>query len=194
MLALLSFLAFGQNANPLETFLPADALSLAGVSADSFVNRDEPLRFVLVGADFDVTDPGDIQLRINGSVVTRDQLRLTSSVITVVNALADGKNEISFKAYDTVGRPLYYNATLWAGTARLRVELVRPDGSPFTEAAAITVAVGDDASARAQGTTNTGTLELRNVPAGRLSITAISGAKRSAVGISGTQRVVRLVL
>ena len=194
MLALLSFLAFGQNANPLETFLPADALSLAGVSADSFVNRDEPLRFVLVGADFDVTDPGDIQLRINGSVVTRDQLRLTSSVITVVNALADGKNEISFKAYDTAGRPLYYNATLWAGTARLRVELVRPDGSPFTEAAAITVAVGDDASARAQGTTNTGTLELRNVPAGRLSITAISGAKRSAVGISGTQRVVRLVL
>ena len=193
-LAALAILALGQDANPLEEFLPADALTLAGVSADSFANRDEPLRFGLKGADFDVTDPGGVQLRINGAAVSREGLRLTSNEIAAANVLADGKNEIAFKAYDTVGRPLYYNATLWAGTALVRVELIRPDGSPFTEPAVVTVTLGDNASARALGTTRTGTLEVRNVPAGRLSIEAASGGKRTVVGVTETPPLVRLVL
>jgi hypothetical protein len=144
------FSVVAQQPNPLDQSLPADALSLVGMPPDSFVSRIEPLRFALTGTEFYVADSGDVRLTINGVAVSGQQLSLTPGLITAPNVLVDGRNQVSLKAYDTVGRPLYFNATLWAGAARLRVELVNPDSTPFLGRTEVSASPVDDPSVRTQ--------------------------------------------
>jgi len=173
---------FGDD-NPLEQNLPADALQLVGMSPQSFNPRTGGLRFSLTGAEFETTTPQDFVLTINGSRVPVSQLVIEANLLTANVTLANGRNQISFKGYDTVGRPLYLNTTLWAGSSTLRVNLVNPNGTVFTQQANIVAALSDDPGVTAQGITTTGTILFSNVP-GRTILVKATGINNE-IGTAG---------
>src|SRR5436190_8494356 len=150
--------------NPLDQSLPAGALALVGASPDTFNTQTGGLRFSLAGAEVDASTPDDFILTINGSRVGSSQLTIQPHLLTANATLLNGRNTIALKAYDTVGRPLYLNTTLWAGSSSLRVNLINPDGSPFLQQANVTVALSDDSSVTAQATTTSGSALFSNVP------------------------------
>lgn len=176
--------------NPLDQSLPAGALALVGASPDTFVSRTGGLRFSLAGAEFDAT-PADVTLTVNGAAVAADRFLIEPNLLTANLTLADGRNIIRLKAYDTIGRPLYYNATLWAGSATLRINLVNADGTAFTQQANVVAALSDDPAVTAQGTTSTGSITFSNVPARTILIKAKGiGNEIGTAGVIGTQGVV----
>lgn len=178
--------------NPLDQSLPEGALTLVGASPDRFVARSGGLRFSLVGTEFD-PNKNDITLKINGSRVSASQLVVEPNLLTANVTLADGKNTISLKAYDTIGRPLYYNATLWAGSSTLRVNLVNANGTTFTQQANVIAALSDDPGVTAQGITTTGTITFTNVPARTILVKATGiGNEFGTAGIVGNQGVVTI--
>ncbi len=178
--------------NPLEQNLPPGALALVGVSPDTFVSRTGALRFSLTGADFDAT-AADVTLTINGARVSADRFTIDPHLLTANVTLADGRNDLSFKAYDTVGRPLYYKTTLWAGSSVLRVNLVNADGTPFTQQASVVAALSDDPAITAEATTTAGSVTFSNVPV-RTILVKVKGINNEigTAGVIGSQGVVTI--
>lgn len=179
-----------EAANPLDQSLPAGALALVGASPDTFVSRTGGLRFSLAGAEFDPT-PGDVMLTVNGTPVAADRFLIEPHLLTANVTLADGRNTIFLKTYDTIGRPLYYNATLWAGSATLRVNLVNANGTAFTQQASVVAALSDDPAVTAQGTTSSGSITFSNVPGRTILVKAKGlGNEIGTAGVVGSQGVV----
>ena len=171
--------------NPLELSLPMNSLQLVGGSSSTFVSSNG-LQFSLTGADFDTT-AGDVVLTINGSQVPASSLTITEHLLSANIALANGKNVVSLKAYDTVGRPLYYNGTLWAGSSALTVRLINPDGTAFTQQATVLAILSDDQSVRAELTTTSGLVTFPNMPARTILIKAKGASNQTgSAGIIGT--------
>lgn len=127
----------GEAVNPLDVFLPADALRLVGLNPDGFNSRTGPLRFSLTGAEFE-QELVAVTLTINGARVPLGKITVGPDLLSADVTLANGRNDISLKTYDHVGRPLYFQKTVWAGSSSLQVQLVHPDGSPFLAAATVT--------------------------------------------------------
>jgi hypothetical protein len=183
-----------QAGNPLDTFLPADALTLVGASPEGFNSRTAPLRFRLVGAKFDVENVADFSLTINGDAVATHLLAVDAHLLTANVGLADGRNDIALKAYDTVGRPLYFQRTLWAGSATLQVKLVNPDGSPFLQSATVAAVLSDDEVAQ-QARTTTGTAVFKYVPSRTILVKAQgAGNQTGTAGVIGSQGVVTITM
>ncbi len=182
-----------QTLNPLDRILPADSLKPVEASADQF-NAPAPLRFRLKGAQFDRT-VADVILSINGECVTGRHIRISSHQLTTDVQLTDGANLVSLKAYDTVGRTLYYNATLWSGNWTLRVDLVGPDGAAVQSVCTVVVSVPGDDTVRQEQMTNRGSATFKNLPAHKVIVNA-----HATDGVSGTTEIfgsagsVRLVL
>jgi len=185
--------AGGCAPNPLDRFLPLDALSLAGVSADAFNPLDATLRFVLVGAQYSEF-PEDVELRVNGSLVPPGSLVRGPSEVAATSVLEEGRNEVAFTATDDAGRPLFLEATLWAGSETLTVTLVDEGGMPFTEPTDVRVSLGDAPSVAAEGSTSSGTLQLQNLPDRTLLIQASTAENHlgllGAIGSQGSVEVV----
>jgi len=179
--------------NPLDQSLPAGALALVGASPDTFNSRTGGLRFSLAGAELDGTAPADFILTINGSRVATAALTVEPHLLTANVTLANGRNDISLKAYDTVGRPLYHKATLWAGSSTLRVNLINANGSPFLQQATVVAALSDDPAVTAQAITSTGTVTLLNVPARTILVKAKGiGNEIGTAGVIGSIGVVTI--
>jgi hypothetical protein len=175
----------GGDENPLEVSLPMDALRLVGGSATTF-NSTNGLRFSLTGAQFDLT-AADVVLTINGGQVAPGAIVLADHQLTANITLANGRNQISLKAYDTMGRPLYFNGTLWAGNSTLSVRLVNPDGSAFLPQAAVTVTLSDDQSVVAQASAINGVATFANMPARTILIKAKGASNETgSAGVIGT--------
>ncbi len=178
--------------NPLDQSLPAGALALVGGSPDTFNSRTG-LRFSLAGAEFDATTPADFILTVNGLRVGTDRLTIAPHLLTANVTLANGRNLVSLKAYDTVGRPLYFNATLWAGSSSLRVNLVNADGSPFLKQTTVVAALSDDPAVAAQAISSSGSVTFLNVPARTILIKAKGiDNEIGAAGVIGTVGVVNI--
>lgn len=178
--------------NPLEQTLPAGALVLMGAAPDTYVSRTDGLRFSLAGAEFDAT-LADITLNINGAAVPAGSLVIEPQLLTANVTLADGRNDVSLQAYDTVGRPLYYKATLWAGSATLQVNLVNPNGTAFTEQANVIASLSDDPAVGAEGVTTTGSITFTNIPTRTILIKAKGiGNQFGTAGFIGTQGIVTI--
>lgn len=179
--------------NPLDQSLPAGALALFGASPDMFNSSAAEVRFSLTGAEFDATTPGDFTLTINEVDVGADHLTIEPHLLMANVTLADGRNDVSLKAYDTVGRPLYYKATLWGGSSTLHVNLVNPDGTPFLQQATVVAALSDDPSVAGQAITTTGSVTFQNVPARTILIKASGiGHEIGAAGVIGSAGVVTI--
>lgn len=117
--------------NPLEEVLGEGALTLEGVTDTNLNPVDATLMFVLKTSTF-ATDPKEIKLTINDKPVDPAALQMTSAQILVPAKLDDGRNDIVFKAYDSVGRPVYMQKTIWAGSNQLVVAIVDDNGAPVT--------------------------------------------------------------
>lgn len=181
-----------QADNPLDQSLPPGALALVGRSPDTFSSTLGGLSFSLTGAEFDAT-PGDVTLTVNGASVPPSQIVIGPNLLTANVTLANGRNVISFKAYDTIGRPLYYKTTLWAGSSSLRVNLINADGTAFTQQANVVAALSDDPSVTAQGLTTSGSITFTNVPSRTILVKA-KGANNQigTAGIVGSQGTVSI--
>ncbi len=176
-----------QAENPLDQNLPEGALALVGASPDTFVSRNG-LRFGLNGAEFDTTAASEFVLTINGLRVPASSLVTTAHLLTANVTLVDGRNNVSLKAYDTVGRPLYLTATLWAGSYTFQVNLVNPDGTPFTTQTSVVAALTDDPSVSEQAITTTGTVSFQNFPGRTILIKAKGiGNEIGTAGVLGYQ-------
>lgn len=160
-----------QAENPLDQSLAPGALALVGRSPNAFSSRTGGLRFSLATAEFD-NAPADFKLTINGSQVPASALVIEPNLLTANVTLADGRNVIRFKGYDTIGRPLYYNTTIWAGSGVLRVNLVDANGAVFTPQANVVGALSDDASVVAEGIASNGSVTFSNLPGRTILIKA----------------------
>ncbi|MDP9193006.1 MAG: dockerin type I repeat-containing protein [Acidobacteriota bacterium] len=178
--------------NPLEVSLPMGALELVGGSPTAFYNNNSGLRFSLAGAEFDQTT-GDVVLSINGNQVPASSLVITDHLLTANINLTNGRNRISLKAYDTVGRPLHYNSTIWAGNTTLTVQLVTASGSPFLQPATVVATLSDDTSVMAEATTSTGVVSFANMPSRTILIKAKgAGNETGTAGVIGTSGSVQI--
>jgi hypothetical protein len=184
-----------QAENPLDQpLLDPGALSLLEGSTSTFNRRSGPLQFSLVGADFSL-DPTEVVLTINGVPVPTSSLAITDHLLSANTPLADGKNVVSLKAYDTVGRPLYFTGTLWAGAATLRVNLVNPNGTPFLQETTIVVSLSDDPAVVARITTVGGTALFPFMPARTVLVKAQGlGNETGTAGVIGTQGTVQVTM
>ena len=180
--------------NPLDVQLAADALSLAGVSSNTFNPVGAALQFTLSGAEF-YPDPDEIDLRINDSSVASADLTIDSQTLTVSPTLSEGRNEITLGAVDTIGRPIYFTTTLWAGTSTLDVELVNKDGLPFTEPATVVAKLVEDQTVFAEASTTTGAVQFQNIPDRTILLQATTSNNHlGIIGVFGSVGSVQIML
>lgn len=169
--------------NPLDQFLPPDALTLSSVSESGFNAVSAPLTFDLTGDEF-FDDPAQVSLTVNGRKIPSGSITVAPSRITATSALTEGRNVIQFAGVDTIGRPLYHTATVWAGYTSLRVDVVDAGGAPVTDAVTVRVTLTDDQDVYAESTTSTGTAVFGNLPARTVLVKATaSGNRLGTVGL-----------
>lgn len=171
--------------NPLEVSLPMNALQLVGGSSKTFNSRNG-LSWSLTGAEFDLT-VADVTVKVNGAQVPASQISITDHLLTANVTLANGRNTVSLKAYDTVGRPLHYNEVLWAGSSSLTVTLVNANGTAFLQQATVVATLSDDRSVMAEATTTTGSITFPNMPSRTILIKAKGiNNETGTAGVIGT--------
>lgn len=146
----------------LDTFLADGALTLTGVESAKINPVSSVLSFNLAGTAFS-QHLSDTRLQINGVDVSSSSFSIQNNKITAANVLVDGKNQIFLKSYDVNGRPLYLEATVWAGSRSVLVSL-NSAGKPFTGAATVTVSLSDDPTIVIQGVLNAGKYVFSNLP------------------------------
>lgn len=166
--------------NPLDTFLPDNAVTLSGVSTQALNAVSSELVFKVDPGTFS-SEAADTKVTINGSVATN--VTVASNTVTVKNALVNGKNVIVFKGYDSDGRSLHYTQTVWAGQSNVTVNLVDADGVAFTEDTSVRLALSDDDTVGAMLQTSTGSVTFTNVPDRTFLLSAI--AANAVTGASG---------
>ena len=149
--------------NPLDTFLPDNAVTLSGVNPKAFNALSSTLAFHLSVGAF-AQGAGQTTLTINNVAVDASHITVNGNDVTVKNALYDGKNVIAFAAHDDQGRNVYLNQTIWAGQGLLTVKLIGSDKTAFTKSTAINFGLADDQTVLAQATTSTGTAQFTNLP------------------------------
>jgi len=160
---------------------------------DTFISRNG-LRWSLENSEFDTESlPEDFVLIVNGKRFPSDNLVIEKHLLTANLSLADGRNDVSLKAWDKVGRTLYYEAILWAGNNTIIVSLVNPDGTPFTPQTNVVASIADDPNIAARVVTSNGTATLVNIPDRTILIEA-KGANNElgSVGMVGSQKAVKI--
>ncbi|GIG60886.1 hypothetical protein Lfu02_52580 [Longispora fulva] len=165
--------------NPLDQVLPDGALQLAGLSATGFNATSAEVAYTLTGAAFDA-DQGGGSFTINGNPVPTT---VTAGKISAgTNRLVSGKNVISFKGYDTTGRPLYRTDTIWAGNTSVPVRVVDDVNHVLiTDLVTVRVSLSDNLAVYAEATTTTGTLTIPSVPARTILVKATASGNRLGV-------------
>ena len=129
-----------------------------------------------------------MSLTINGNPVPSSNLLIEPQRIVCTSELINGQNDISFSAYDTVGRPLYYSTTIWAGTRTFHINIVNENGLPVTDPVIVEARLADDQSVMVQATTTDGNVEFWNFPDRTILIKASTADNRFGLtGVLGWQ-------
>lgn len=164
--------------NPLDTNLPEDSVTVPGVSTEGFNASTTPVRFAVKNTTL-AADHAEATVRVNGVEVPAAALTVASDGVTMTSGLGDGRNDIEFTAYDSIGRNLYHNATIWAGDQSVRVLLVDGDsGLPFTAPTTVRLALTDDASVGQELATSTGEAVFTHVPLRTVLVRGTAGGNR----------------
>lgn len=176
------------NPPPVETNIldvalqDEEALTISGVSETSLNKSAVDVDFLLKGADFDL-NKDEVNLSVNETKVESSDLNISAKKISASLKLEDGKNELKFKAYDSIGRPLYKSMTLWSGSNAIEVVVVDEQGAPFLKPVDLKVLLSDDPNISSSGTTSTGSLIFSNIPSRTIIVEA--SADNNIVGVSG---------
>lgn len=149
--------------NPLDTSLPEGALTLTGVDPWAFNNAASTLTFRLSAGVFS-GNAADTTVKVNKNIVNTSNVTIAGNVVTVKNALQDGKNTIGFASMDGDGRSVYLTQIIWAGQGTLKVSLLTSSGKAFMSPAQVTVNLADDQKVLAKGSTSTGAISFDNLP------------------------------
>lgn len=131
---------------------------LNGASPTGFNNAAATLEFRLTTGQFDISDA---KLLVNDEPV---QVATLPDLVTASNILQDGRNDMALTAYDTLGRPIWFYATLWAGSSSSTVDVRDDTGNLYLAPVVITAYLGDAPQIYQNVSTNTGTAQLSNVP------------------------------
>lgn len=174
---------------PLDTGLlenggGAGTLIMEGVDPLAFNAVSSTLQFVLSG-NFFAEEVSSVTLRING-------LRANSNLLTFVSStelsadveLDEGVNEISLKAFDTTGRPLYVEEVVYAGKHSLTVDIVDEEGDPVFLSTTIKLSLSDDPDVFVTKTTTTGSVVFTRLPERTVILDATT--ETNLVGSAGT--------
>jgi hypothetical protein len=176
------------NPPPVETNIldvalqDEEALTVSGVSKTSFNKSAVDVDFLLKGADFDL-NKDEVNLSVNETKVESSDLNISAEKISASLKLENGKNELKFKAYDSIGRPLYKNMTLWSGSNAIEVVVVDEQGAPFLKPVDLKVSLSDDPDISSSGTTSTGSLIFSNIPSRTIVVEAHND--NNLIGVSG---------
>lgn len=149
--------------NPIDVPLPEGALTITGSDPGTLHPVGSDVTFALDGSTFD-TDPATSTVTVDGQPLTPDRVERTESRLTATDALRDGRNVVRLRAFDSAGRPLHHETTLWAGSRTLTVQVVDDAGQPFTAETEVTLQLADDPSVETVVTTTDGSAEFSNVP------------------------------
>ena len=184
----------GCAGNPLDQFLAPGALSLVGVSLEGFNPLSAQLRFVLAGTDFSEF-PEDALLEVNGYSVSPASLALSAQEIVATDVLENGRNDVVLAATDALGRPLHFQATVWAGSYTLNVALVDELGAAFTLGSDVRASLGDDQSVHADASTSSGAVAFENLPDRTILVQASTADNHLGIGgFVGSQGGVEVVM
>jgi hypothetical protein len=182
------------NLPPDEIWLPLGAFGLVDGSPDTFIRRNG-LRWFLEGVEFSMSFPEENVLTVNGNRVPTDNLVIEEHLLTANITLDDGRNEVTLKVYDMMGRALYYEATLWAGDNTVTVSLVNPDGTPFTKQTEVIASVAEDPTVATRMVTSNGIAPLVNIPDCAILINAKSvNNEYASASVSGVPRLVKITM
>ena len=205
---------------PGDGTLSMTGVSLTAFNPIKPNGEDKPLEFVLSSAGDDEpdlkfdTDLSSIGLLINGQTIVlsgaaangteryRYHRQLDTSepigwfsddskTFFVDTELVDGRNLISLKAYDNVGRPIYLQKVIWAGGHALTVEIYDRDGNQVSDQTEFKViaTLSDDHNVQQVKTTTTGKVEFDNCPRRTILLSAQTTKDGSSIGFGGTTDV-----
>jgi hypothetical protein len=175
--------------NPIQALSPEDVslfapdgLFLEGAAPEGLNARALQLRFKLVGAEF-AGDQTGASFKVNGNSIPLSSLTTSPTDMTASVSLEEGKNTVSFKAYDTVGRPVYKNETIWAGSNTLQVRVVDSNGAPVSQPVDVSLKLADDATIGAAAVAVNGSASFNNLPNRTVVIEAKTADNQA--GVSG---------
>lgn len=171
-----------QHVNPLDVFLPDNAITVSGVDPRSLNSTDASVMFALAGSSYSA-DAAISVATINGEMVPADQVSVSAQQITVTGALVSGLNDLRLATTDAIGRNIYSQVTVWAGQNTLQVNLVDSAGAPFLEPTSVSLRLGDDQSVGVTETSSSGSVSFANVPAS--TVLASATAEHNVIGLAG---------
>lgn len=180
------------ESDPYAFFSPG-VVTLSGASETAFNPRPSTLRFEVGGATLDA-DPARVHLFVNGLQAPATALQIAPNSVTVPVTLAEGRNDVSFFARDTLGRLLHKAATLWAGSRTLTVSVLDENGQPAS-GALVTARLGDDKDVSSTATSAGGLVTFANLPDWTLILEAsATGNRIASVATNGGAVFVQLRL
>jgi hypothetical protein len=166
-------------------------VTLGNVSETLFNATSTAVRFDLAGAQFSVAADA-VRVFRAGVRVNSSTVQVTASSVTVTSLLVSGRNELSLLAVDTLGRTIFFSATVWAGTAQLTGKVV-DDAGLAIPGAAVTLRLGiDNRVQRSLTAGNDGTFAFANVPEWTVLLQAASNNRLATASVRGTIGFVEL--
>ena len=170
-------------------------LDLVDVPGSLFSPVGKMLRYDLVGEEF-YQNPAFTRLTVNGNAVPAGRMSIHPTDVQFTGALVDGRNVLEFDSMDYHGRPLHLSRTVWAGSHTLHTTVVDASGAPYQGFVEVKLTTVDDQSVSASATTTNGVVDLANIPAATVSVSAhVPVANRDgATGTMGDAGSVTVVL
>ncbi len=177
--------------NPLDIALDKDALIVSGVSETSFNKSTIDVQFLLKGAEFDL-NRNEVILSVNDIKSVSSDLKVSVGKISAPLKLVDGKNLLNFKAYDSLGRPLYSRMTIWSGSNAVEVVVVDEKGMSFKKPVNIKISLEEDEEIYSSGTTTTGSMVFSNIPNRSVSIEAHTAGNITglSIGLASKRKII----
>ena len=158
--------------NPLDVPMRDGAFTISGVSETSFNKSTLEIHFLLEGYEF-ALDKNEVILSVNGVKSVVSDLSVSAEKISASLKLKDGKNLIKFEAYDSIGRSIYKDMTLWSGPNTVEVVVVDEKGAPYMKPVNLKISlIDDDPEIHSSGTTTNGSLIFSNIPGRTLKVDA----------------------
>ncbi len=150
----------------------------ASVDPTKFVATSAVLTFEVLGAQL-TSDKSAVRILNGGAPVSDDAVDLKDGSIVATGILSEGINELVVLAEDSAGNALSYQATLWAGSHTLTVNIRAPNGT-VPDSAALSARLSDDPRIGFDQTSTTGQVVLQNVPDRTIQLSATTSANQIA--------------
>lgn len=173
--------------NPLDDSFVDSPVALSGVLTDRFNPLSAPLVFTLPVDDSWNDDNAAVSLKINETVQPASKLSIAGNRLTASGVLVNGRNSIDLAATDTLGRPVSYTGSVWAGSNTIRVYVADFAGNLVTGDVTVRITAVDDQATWIEAHTTTGIVDFPNLAPTTLMYEALaSGNRVGSIGGMGT--------